>query len=51
LLSTLEAARFVTRAGGEYQLELKCFWLGNVVAADLDLREIERRISCHARDA
>ncbi|PYR02726.1 MAG: IclR family transcriptional regulator [Acidobacteria bacterium] len=42
LLSTLEAARFVTKAGGEYQLGLKCFMLGNVVAADLDLREIAR---------
>src|SRR5216117_1749719 len=42
LLSTLEAARFVTKVDGEYQLGLKCFMLGNVVAADLDLREIAR---------
>ncbi len=42
LLSTLEAARFVTKVDGEYQLGLKCFMLGNVVAADLDLRGIAR---------
>jgi DNA-binding IclR family transcriptional regulator len=29
LLSTLEAARFVTKAGGKYRLGLKCFILGN----------------------
>jgi DNA-binding IclR family transcriptional regulator len=45
LLSTLEAAGFVTKVSGEYQLGLKCFMLGNVVAADLNLREIARRIS------
>jgi IclR family KDG regulon transcriptional repressor len=51
LLSTLEAARFVTKAGGEYQLGLKCFMLGNVVAADLDLREIARPHLVALRDA
>jgi DNA-binding IclR family transcriptional regulator len=51
LLSTLEAARFVTKVGGEYQLGLKCFMLGNVVAADLDLREIARPHLVALRDA
>jgi IclR family KDG regulon transcriptional repressor len=51
LLSTLEAARFVTKAGGEYQLGLKCFMLGNVVAADLDLRAIARPHLVALRDA
>jgi len=51
LLSTLEAARFVTKAGGEYQLGLKCFMLGNVVAADLDVREIARPHLVALRDA
>src|SRR5262245_38532005 len=36
LLSTLEASGFVTKVGGEYQLGVKCFVLGNIVAADLD---------------
>jgi len=51
LLSTLEAARFVTKVGGEYQLGLKCFMLGNVVASDLDLREIARPHLVALRDA
>jgi len=42
LLSTLEAARFVAKVDGEFQLGLKCFMLGNIVASDLDLREIAR---------
>jgi DNA-binding IclR family transcriptional regulator len=42
LLCTLRAARFVTRAGGEYQLGLKCFMLGNIAAADLDLCALAR---------
>jgi IclR family transcriptional regulator, KDG regulon repressor len=37
LLSTLEASGFVTKVDGEYQLGVKCFVLGNIVAADLDL--------------
>ena len=40
LLSTLEASGFVTKIGGEYQLGVKCFVLGNIVAADLDLKEV-----------
>ena len=39
LLTTLEQAGFVAKAGGEYQLGIKCFVLGNIVAAGLDLRE------------
>ena len=39
LLSTLEQAGFVAKAGGEYQLGIKCFVLGNIVASGLDLRE------------
>jgi IclR family transcriptional regulator, KDG regulon repressor len=38
LLSTLEEAGFVVRVDGEYRLGLKCFVLGNVAAADIDLR-------------
>ena len=38
LLSTLEEAGFVAREDGEYRLGLKCFVLGNVAAADIDLR-------------
>lgn len=38
LLSTLEEAGFVVREDGEYRLGLKCFVLGNVAAADIDLR-------------
>jgi DNA-binding IclR family transcriptional regulator len=39
LLSTLEEAGFVVREDGEYRLGLKCFVLGNVAAADIDLRQ------------
>jgi len=39
LLTTLEQAGFVTKVSGEYQPGIKCFVLGNVVAANLDLRE------------
>ena len=39
LLSTLEQSGFVAKAGAEYQLGIKCLVLGNVVAADLDVRE------------
>lgn len=38
LLSTLEQSGFAAKVGVEYQLGIKCFVLGNVVAADLDLR-------------
>ena len=39
LLTTLEQAGFVSKISGEYQLGIKCFVLGNIVAATLDLRE------------
>lgn len=39
LLATLEQSGFVAKVGAEYQLGIKCFVLGNVVAAGLDLRE------------
>ena len=39
LLSTLEQAGFVSKVGAEYHLGIKCLVLGNVVAADLDVRE------------
>jgi IclR family acetate operon transcriptional repressor len=38
LLTTLEQAGFVSKVNGEYQLGIKCFVLGNVVASSLDLR-------------
>jgi DNA-binding IclR family transcriptional regulator len=38
LLTTLEEAGFVAKQSGEYQLGIKCFILGNIVAAGLDLR-------------
>jgi len=51
LLSTLEASGFVTKVGGEYQLGLKCFVLGNVAAADLDLKEVAQPHLVALRDA
>jgi len=39
LLSTLEQSGFVAKVGAEYHLGIKCLVLGNVVAADLDVRE------------
>jgi DNA-binding IclR family transcriptional regulator len=38
LLTTLEQAGFVAKVNGEYQPGIKCFVLGNVVAANMDLR-------------
>ena len=40
LLSTLEGAGFVVKENGDYRLGIKCFVLGNVAAADLDLRQV-----------
>src|SRR2546425_12319780 len=40
LLSPLEASGLVTKDAGEDQLGLKCFVLGNIVAAELDLKEV-----------
>lgn len=39
LLSTLEQSGFLWKDGTEYHLGVKCLVLGNIVAADLDLRE------------
>jgi DNA-binding IclR family transcriptional regulator len=39
LLTTLEEAGFVAKASGGYQLGIKCFVLGNVVASSLDIRQ------------
>ena len=51
LLSTLEASGFVTKIGGEFQLGVKCFVLGNIVAADLDLKEVAQPHLSALRDA
>lgn len=40
LLSTLEGAGFVVKENGDYRLGIKCFVLGNVAAANLDLRQV-----------
>jgi DNA-binding IclR family transcriptional regulator len=39
LLSTLEQSGFLAKDHGAYQLGIKCFVLGNIVAGGLDLRE------------
>jgi DNA-binding IclR family transcriptional regulator len=51
LLSTLEASGFVTKVGVEYQLGVKCFVIGNIVAADLDLKEVAQPHLVALRDA
>jgi IclR family acetate operon transcriptional repressor len=51
LLTTLEQAGFVAKLSGEYQLGVKCFILGNIVASTLDLREIARPHLQRLRDA
>ena len=40
LLSTLEEGGFLVKESGDYRLGIKCFVLGNVAAADLDLRQV-----------
>ena len=42
LLSTLEQSGFLEKKHGAYQLGIKCFVLGNIVAGGLDLRETAR---------
>jgi DNA-binding IclR family transcriptional regulator len=42
LLSTLEQSGFLDKVHGAYQLGIKCFVLGNIVAGGLDLRETAR---------
>src|SRR6266487_1167566 len=39
LLSTLEQSGFLSKEHGAYQLGIKCFVLGNIVAGGLDLSE------------
>jgi DNA-binding IclR family transcriptional regulator len=51
LLATLEQSGFVAKVGGEYQLGIRCFVLGNVVAAGLDLRETAHPHLVALRDA
>lgn len=51
LLSTLEEAGFVAKADGEYRLGIRNFVLGNMVAADLDLREKAHRHLVALRDS
>src|SRR5919201_3823997 len=40
LLSTLEGAGFIIKENGDYRLGLKCFVVGNIAAADFDLRQV-----------
>jgi len=42
LLSTLEQSGFLDKVHGAYQLGIKCFVLGNIVAGGLDVRETAR---------
>jgi IclR family acetate operon transcriptional repressor len=39
LMSTLEQSGFVAKVHGAYQLGIKCFVLGNIVAGGMDIRE------------
>src|SRR5262245_11796562 len=39
LLTTLEQSGFIVKIHGAYQLGIKCFVLGNIVAGGLDIRE------------
>jgi IclR family transcriptional regulator, acetate operon repressor len=51
LLSTLEQAGFLAKIHGAYQLGIKCFVLGNIVAGGLDLRETAHPHLVALRDA
>jgi DNA-binding IclR family transcriptional regulator len=51
LLSTLEQAGFLAKDHGAYQLGIKCFVLGNIVAGGLDLRETAHPHLVALRDA
>src|SRR5882762_1712218 len=51
LLSTLEQSGFLAKAHGAYQLGIKCFVLGNIVAGGLDLRETAHPHLVALRDA
>jgi DNA-binding IclR family transcriptional regulator len=51
LLATLESEGFLVKEDGEYRLGFKCFVLGNVAAAGLDLRKEARPHLVALRDA
>jgi DNA-binding IclR family transcriptional regulator len=51
LLSTLERSGFLAKEHGAYQLGIKCFVLGNIVAGGLDLRETAHPHLVALRDA
>ena len=51
LLSTLEQSGFLAKDHGAYQLGIKCFVLGNIVAGGLDLRETAHPHMVALRDA
>ena len=51
LLSTLEQSGFLAKEHGAYQLGIKCFVLGNIVAGGLDLRETAHPHLVALRDA
>jgi len=51
LLSTLEQAGFLAKEHGAYQLGIKCFVLGNIVAGGFDLRETAHPHLVALRDA
>jgi DNA-binding IclR family transcriptional regulator len=51
LLTTLEQSGFVAKIHGAYQLGIKCFVLGNIVAGGLDLRETARPHLAALREA
>ena len=50
LLSTLEEAGFVVKESGDYRLGVKCFVLGNIAAADFDLRQVAQTHLSALRD-
>src|SRR5438874_6240547 len=51
LLSTLEQSGFLVKDHGAYQLGIKCFVLGNIVAGGMDLRETAHPHLLRLRDA
>src|SRR5213593_1558692 len=51
LLSTLEQSGFLAKVHGAYQLGIKCFVLGNIVAGGFDLRETAHPHLVALRDA
>jgi DNA-binding IclR family transcriptional regulator len=51
LLSTLEQSGFLAKDHGAYQLGIKCFVLGNIVAGGLDLRDTAHPHLMALRDA